>query len=265
MTLPLPLKVATWNVNGLRARAAQLSDWLLAEAPDVVCLQEIRVTLEQVPPDLWAREGYHCFWHGGGKGYSGVAVLVAERLGVPRFFHPDFDFESRVVGAQLGDSLFYSVYVPNGGKDFQAKLRFLQAIDAHLEVLAREGRTVVLAGDLNVARFDRDVHPKEKKARPVIGQLPEERELFEQILSRGYVDVQRALHPDDPDLFTWWAPWRNLRQRNIGWRIDYLLASRDLASTASSCLCQREVGTSDHGPLVGVFGADGPPVPPGLE
>jgi exodeoxyribonuclease-3 len=250
-----PLKVATWNVNGLRARAAQLSDWLQIETPDVVCLQEIRVTLEQVPPDLWARTGYHCFWHGGGKGYSGVALLISERLGVPTFFHPDFDFESRIVGAQLGDHLFYSVYVPNGGKDFAAKMRFLQAVENHLEARAREGMTVVLGGDLNVARSEFDVHPKERKSKPVIGQLPEERELFERILSGGYVDVQRFLHPDDPDLFTWWAPWRNLRQRNIGWRIDYLLASQQLAARAISCVCQREVGTSDHGPLVGVFGA----------
>ena len=250
--MKFPLKVATWNVNGLRARAAQLSEWLLVEAPDIVCLQEIRVTPEQVPKELWARTGYHCYWHGGGKGYSGVAILVAERVGQPVFVHPDFDFESRVVSAEIGESVFYSVYVPNGGKDLAAKVRFLEAIDGHLEALARAGKTVILAGDLNIARSDLDVHPKETKPN-VIGQLPEERRQFERILDHGYTDVQRALHPGDPNIFTWWAPWRKMRERNIGWRIDYVLASQELAARATSCVSQREVGTSDHGPVVAVF------------
>lgn len=252
MTLPYPFKIATWNVNGLRARAAQLTEWLEQEAPDVVCLQEIRVTLEQVPADLWARQGYSYYWHGGGKGYSGTAVLLSERMGTPTIVHPEFDFESRVVGAVLGDHHFYSVYVPNGGKDFEAKLRFWEAMETHLDGLARAGKTVVLAGDLNITRSEMDVHPKEKKPN-AIGQLPQERELFERLLSRGYVDVQRALHPEDAEIFTWWAPWRQMRQRNIGWRIDYLLASRDLAARAVSCVSQRETGTSDHAPVVAVF------------
>ena len=106
-----------------------------------------------------------------------------------------------------------------------------------------------MCGDLNVTRADIDVHPKERKPK-AIGQLPEERALFERILSRGLVDVVRALHPDDDQLFTWWAPWRNLRQRNIGWRIDYVLASAALAARAASAVSQREVGTSDHAPVV---------------
>lgn len=252
MSPPFPFKIATWNVNGLRARAAQLAEWLVAEQPDLVCLQEIRVTLEQVPSELWARQGYSCYWHGGGKGYSGTAILVADRMGKPAISHPDFDFESRVVEARLGEHHFLSVYVPNGGKDFEAKLRFWEAMEAHLQSLAAAGKSVILAGDLNIARSDMDLHPKERKPN-AIGQLPQERELFERLLSRGYVDVQRALHPDDADIFSWWAPWRQMRQRNIGWRIDYLLASRDLAARAVSCVSQREVGSSDHAPVVGVF------------
>ena len=87
-----------------------------------------------------------------------------------------------------------------------------------------------------------------------IGQLPEERALIERILSRGLVDVQRTLEPDNAELFTWWAPWRNMKERNIGWRLDYVFASAPLASTVTSCVVQREVGTSDHGPVVAVFG-----------
>jgi exodeoxyribonuclease-3 len=97
------------------------------------------------------------------------------------------------------------------------------------------------------------VHPRERKAG-VIGQRPEERELFESILSEGgLVDVGRALDPDNDELFTWWAPWRNMRQRNIGWRLDYVLASEPLAKLARSCVVYREYGTSDHGPVVATF------------
>jgi exodeoxyribonuclease-3 len=111
---------------------------------------------------------------------------------------------------------------------------------------------LVICGDLNVARTDRDVHPKERKPR-AIGQLPEERAIIERIISHGLVDVGRAVDPDNDSLFTWWAPWRNLRQRNIGWRIDYVLASERLAGTATRATSMREFGTSDHAPLAVTF------------
>jgi exodeoxyribonuclease-3 len=113
-------------------------------------------------------------------------------------------------------------------------------------------RTLVLCGDLNVARSDRDVHPKERKPR-AIGQLPEERALIERIIGCGLVDLGRALDPDNEGLFTWWAPWRNMRERNIGWRLDYVLASAALAARAISCPVQKDVGTSDHAPVVATF------------
>src|SRR5262249_5339063 len=103
-----------------------------------------------------------------------------------------------------------------------------------------------------VARTDRDVHPKERKPN-AIGQRPEERLLLERTLAHGLVDVGRALDPDNDDLFTWWAPWRNLRQRNIGWRLDYVLATGGIAERAIACPVLREFGTSDHGPVVVTF------------
>ena len=145
-----------------------------------------------------------------------------------------------------------SIYVPNGGKDFPAKLRFLEALDDYAGSFAAAGRPLVLCGDLNVARTDQDVHPKERKTK-AIGQLPEERALIERILSRGFVDLGRALDPTNDGMFSWWAPWRNMRQRNIGWRLDYVIASQALASRAQSCPVQAEVGTSDHAPVVATF------------
>ncbi len=249
------MKVATWNVNGIRAREAQVAEWIAREAPDVVFLQELKASPEQIPPSLCELNGYWCHWHGS-KAYSGVGLHVRKESfpREPLFDHPEFDFETRVATATLGDLVVGSLYVPNGGKDFEAKMRFLEALDAFVEKQHAAGRRLVLGGDLNVTHTDRDVHPKERKPG-MIGQRPDERALLTRILSRGLVDVGRAMDPDNENLFTWWAPWRNMRQRNIGWRLDYLLASQALAQTAVSCVVQRETGTSDHAPVVAEFGA----------
>jgi exodeoxyribonuclease III len=249
----MPIKVATWNVNGIRAREAQVLDLLASERPDVLCLQELKAKVEQIPESLGALAGYWCYWHGAAA-YSGVSLhLSKERFPQPpEFSHPAFDHETRIVVANAGDLTLASVYVPNGGKDYEAKISFMQAMESYAAAQLAAGRQMVLCGDLNVTRSDRDVHPKERKAN-AIGQRPQERELLEQILAHGLVDVGRALHPDADDLFTWWAPWRSLRQRNIGWRIDYVLASAPLARRAIACPVLREFGTSDHGALVATF------------
>jgi exodeoxyribonuclease-3 len=247
------VKIATWNVNGIRARQGQVQEFLDREQPDVVCLQEIKAAIDQLPVWLVDLEGYWCYWHGD-KGYSGVGLHVRKQTGTerPAFFHPSFDFEHRIVTARLPEAVVASVYVPNGGKDFDAKMRFLDALDAYVADVTASGTPLVVCGDLNVARTDMDVHPKERRPG-AIGQSAQERAVIERILGRGLVDVHRALHPEDTDLFTWWAPWRNMRARNIGWRLDYVLASKTLADRAASCAVQRETGTSDHGPVIAVF------------
>jgi exodeoxyribonuclease-3 len=247
------MKIATWNVNGIRARQAELQSFIEREQPDVLCLQEIKAAVDQLPVWLCDLEGYWCYWHGG-KGYSGVGLHVrkASHPERPPFHHPEFDFEHRIVTVTLPDVTVASIYVPNGGKDFPAKMRFLEAMDAFAAGFESSSRALILCGDLNVARTEMDVHPKERKPR-AIGQLPEERALIERIISRGLVDVHRKLEPDNADLFTWWAPWRNMRQRNIGWRLDYVLAAQSFADRATSCIVEREIGTSDHGPVIAVF------------
>jgi exodeoxyribonuclease-3 len=247
------VKLVTWNVNGIRKRQAELQDLLAAERPDVVCLQEIKASPDQIPGLLLAPGEYWCCWHGA-SGYSGVALLVAcgRAFEAPAFSHPAFDHEQRVVVADLGRLLVASVYVPNGGKDFPAKMQFLAGLDAWVAETIGAGRALVVCGDLNVAREERDIHPKERKPNQ-IGARPEERALFGQVLGRGLVDVGRSLDPDNDGLFTWWAPWRNLRQRNIGWRIDYVLATSALARRAVTAASRREVGTSDHAPVVVTF------------
>ncbi len=244
------MKVATWNVNGIRARAAQFCEWLERDQPDVVCLQELKADAGQVPPQC-AHSGYHVFWHGSVvRAYSGVSLHVkkASFPAEPVFSHPDFDMESRIVQAQIGNLVLASVYVPNGGKDYSAKLAFLARMADWAKRQHEQGREVVICGDINIARTEMDVHPRERRA--VIGQLPEERELFERLLGEHLVDVGRKLDPDNPNYFTWWAPWRNMRQRNIGWRLDYVLASPSVAERAASCPVLADVGTSDHAPVL---------------
>jgi len=247
------MKLGTWNVNGIRARQSQVHEWIERDRPDVVCLQEIKATSDQVPTALCEMQGYWCHWHGG-KGYSGVALHVSKTFAPERpvFSNPTFDYESRIVTVDLGDLTIASVYVPNGNKDFPAKMAFLEAMDAYAQAMHAAGRRLVLLGDMNVARTERDVHPKERKPR-AIGQLPEERAMIERLLSRGLVDVGRALDPDNDGLFTWWAPWRNLRQRNIGWRLDHVFASEALAARATACPVLKDVGTSDHAPVIATF------------
>ena len=243
------MKIATWNVNGIRAREAQLSEWLERDRPDVVCLQELKAEPAQIP-ERCKPAGYHAYWHGV-RGYSGVSLHIKKGLldATPAFAHPAFDMEARIVQAVLGNLVVASVYVPNGGKDYSAKVSFLGRLAQWSSELHAQGRELILCGDINVTRADIDVHPRERKP-DIIGQRPEERELFKQLLGEHLVDVGRALDPDNDGLFTWWAPWRNMRQRNIGWRIDYILASSKLAARANSCVVLTDVGTSDHAPVM---------------
>ncbi len=247
------MKLATWNVNGIRAREAQVLALVERERPDILCLQEIKAPPARVPASLCTLDGYWCLWHGE-TAYSGVAMLVRRDIApaAPGFAHPSFDLETRIVTAEVGGMLVASVYVPNGGKDYAAKIRFLEAMARWAAEVRAAGRALVLAGDLNVARTDMDVHPKERKPG-AIGQRPDERALIEALLSHGLVDVGRALDPDNAALFTYWAPWRNLRQRNIGWRIDYVVADDALAAGVRRCAVLADFGTSDHAPVVAEF------------
>ena len=243
------MKVATWNVNGIRARQAQLSEWMQRDRPEIVCLQELKAEAIQIPEPCKLEE-YWGYWHCL-RGYSGVSLQIRKDLvdRAPVFSHPDFDMEARIVQVDYGNVVIASVYVPNGGKDFPAKMTFLERLLAWIRQLHEAGRELILCGDMNIARGEIDVHPRERNAK-TIGQLPEERALFERLLGDHLVDVGRAHDPDNEGLFTWWAPWRNMRARNIGWRLDYVLASKAIAARAKSCVVLPDVGTSDHAPVV---------------
>ena len=214
----------------------------------MVCLQELKAEPAQIPEQCKITE-YHSYWHGM-RAYSGVSLHIRKDAFQvePVFSHPAFDMESRIVQAALGNLVLASVYVPNGNKDYAAKIRFVTDLIAWARALHDAGKELVLCGDMNITRSDMDVHPRERKPG-IIGQRPEERELFSFLLE-NLVDVGRALDPENVNMFTWWAPWRNMRQRNIGWRLDYVLASPGIAQRAARCPVIAEVGTSDHAPVM---------------
>src|SRR5690349_5116307 len=173
---PMSITIATWNVNGIRAREAQFLEWVGRDRPDVICLQEIKASPDKLSETVCSLEGYWCYWHGAG-GYSGVGLNLRRDTfpEEPRYEHPSFDHENRIVTATVGNLTFASVYVPNGGKDYEARLRFLDSMTGYAADLQAAGQTLVLSGDLNVTLTDRDVHAKERKPG-VIGQRTEERE-----------------------------------------------------------------------------------------
>ena len=250
------MKIATWNVNGIRARDAQLHEFIEREQPDVLCLQELKASLEQLPVWLCQIEGYWCYWHGG-KGYSGVGLHVRKDAfpDAPAFQHPQFDYEHRIVTAQLPGFAIASIYVPNGGKDFEAKMRFLDALELFAADHEASGQPLILCGDFNVARTDMDVHPEGAEAKR--NRAEARRARAARARHRPWSGGRPSkMEPENAEIFTWWAPWRNMRQRNIGWRLDMVLASKALADAAVSCTVQREFGSSDHGPVVAVFEND---------
>ncbi|MBS1911815.1 MAG: exodeoxyribonuclease III [Bacteroidetes bacterium] len=246
------MKIATWNVNGIRAREAQVSA-LLDEQPDVLCLQELKAAREQVPQSLAGRDDYWSYWHGTG-GYSGVSIHFRKAAfpSEPAYSHPAFDMETRIAQAVVGDTAFTSVYIPNGGKDYAAKLAFMREMEGYVAGVHAAGLKLVLCGDMNVALTDMDIHPSQNKPG-IIGTSPEERALLSAIIGPDLVDVGRRLDPENNRLFTWWPPWKVARQRNLGWRIDYIFASQSLAAHATECRVLKDVGTSDHAPVTATF------------
>ena len=259
---PEPVKIATWNVNGIRARQDEVAAFVTREQPDVLCLQEIKATRDHIPRTVGelALTDYWCYWHGT-QGLLGRGAARAQgRRGRPADVLASRSSTSRRASpssASRGCRSRRST-CPNGGKDFAAKVRFLEAMAAYAAGAARDRRRVVLCGDLNVARTEKDVHPSERNDR---ARRPASRRARAvRTHPRRRRPARRRPRPAIPTttaLFTWWAPWRNMRQRNIGWRLDYVLASGALAARASSCVSMREFGTSDHAPVVATFGDAG--------
>ena len=243
------MRIATWNVNGLRARTAAVLEYLTVHSPDVLCLQEVKAGPEQLPAELSAHPDYVAGWNCAPTGYSGVGILVRRSLPTPSFHVPRFDMENRALRVDLGPLSIVDLYCPNGGKAYEPKLAFYDDLLAYSERAHASAEAVWLCGDFNIAHTDLDIHEKERKTAD-IGVRPEERDRFSRLLSHGLRDVFRAANPGAADAFTWWPYWRKARELNRGWRIDYHLVPDALASAVGRCEIQAHVLGSDHAPVV---------------
>lgn len=250
------MRIITCNVNGLRsAHAKGFTPWMRRQKPDVVCLQEIKAQPSDLPRALLAPQGLHAFFHSAQKrGYSGVALYskaepddVVIGLGLP-----DIDAQGRFLQADFGGLSVVSLYMPSGtmGEEAQArKYRFMERFLPRLEAMRKCGREFVICGDWNIAHREIDVKNWKSNQRTT-GFLPEERAWLTRVFEEhGFVDVFRALDPN-PDRFTWWVQWANARERNIGWRIDYQIATPGIAKLARAASIYNGAVFSDHAPVI---------------
>ncbi len=250
------LRLFSWNVNGLRAcgRSGFL-DWLATARPDILGLQETRALPEQLDEPIRNPDGYAVYFHPAEKkGYSGVGLYTRvepKSVVLGGLGNPAFDSEGRLIIADYGDFLFYTGYFPNGGNDLSRvpyKLEFSEAVLQHAEVQRRKGKSIVICGDVNTAHQEIDLaNPKSNKKNT--GFLPEEREWVTRLLDHGYIDIFRKRNPDTAGAYTWWSNRPGVRERNVGWRIDYFIISPDLEKRVVDARIHADVRGSDHCPI----------------
>lgn len=248
------MKLISWNVNGLRAVLNKgFLAWLERESPDILCLQETKAHSDQLGFELTHPKGYFAYFSSSRakKGYSGVATYckqepkkVTEGFGVE-----SFDREGRILVTEFDHFILFNVYFPNGkasSERLQYKLEFYEAFLKHIEDLRKKGKKIIFCGDVNTAHREIDLaHPKENE--DVSGFLPIERKWIDRVVEKGYIDTLRELHPE-PHLYTWWSLRTGARQRNVGWRIDYIFLQKELKKHLKDAYILPDVMGSDHCP-----------------
>ncbi|MFC1999247.1 exodeoxyribonuclease III [Chloroflexota bacterium] len=246
--------ILSWNVNGIRAvKGKGFLDWLHAEQPDIICLQETKAQPDQLVRDLKEPQDYCTYWNfPERKGYSGVATFTREKsMSMRNGFGIDrFDAEGRVLITQHTDFLLFNVYFPNGKKNaerLQYKMDFYEAFLQYLEPLRTQGNRLIICGDFNTAHREIDLaRPKENEK--VSGFLPIERAWMDKFVSCGYVDTFRQFNTKSGQ-YTWWDLKSRARERNVGWRIDYFFVTENLMPSVSNAFIMPDVAGSDHCPV----------------
>lgn len=251
------MKIITLNLNGIRSAARKgFLEWLPQQRADVICVQEIKAQAADMTEELLAPAGYRGHFHyAEKKGYSGVGIYarVAPDRVSAGFGVSEFDAEGRYLRADFGDFTVISLYLPSGssGEHRQAsKFRFLDAFIPHLKKLRKSGREVVLCGDWNIAHREIDLKNWKGNLKNS-GFLPEERAWMTRIFDElGWVDVYRRLHPEATgESYTWWSNRGQARAKNVGWRIDYQIATPGVADRAKDSAIYKDEWFSDHAPL----------------
>ncbi len=249
------MKIITYNVNGIRAAMSKgFVNWIKAAQPDVICLQEIKASPEQVGVFEFEELGYHHYWYPAQKkGYSGVAIFsktkpnhVEYGCGIKAY-----DDEGRILRADFDEVSIMSVYHPSGssGEERQAfKMKWLADYHNYINNLKKEKTNLILSGDFNICHKAIDIHNPKSNAN-TSGFLPEEREWMEQFINSGFIDSFRYFN-QDPHHYTWWSYRAGARGKNLGWRIDYNLVSENIKNKLKGSVILPQAMHSDHCPVV---------------
>ncbi|TXL65232.1 exodeoxyribonuclease III [Zeimonas arvi] len=251
------LRVISLNLNGIRSAARKgWLDWAAAQQADVLCVQELKAQEADLDDALRVAAGmqgrFHCAEK---KGYSGVGLYSRKPPQAVRtgFGNPEFDAEGRYIEADFGAFTAVSIYLPSGSSSEerqQAKFRFMDCFLPHLVELAASGREIVLCGDWNIAHMEKDLKNWRSNQKNS-GFLPEERAWLTRVFDEvGWVDVYRRLHPEATDeSYTWWSNRGQAWAKNVGWRLDYQIATPALAASARRAAIYKDQRFSDHAPL----------------
>jgi exodeoxyribonuclease-3 len=248
------MRIVSANLNGIRSASTKgFFDWMAASGADVVCVQELKAQLPDLSDAMRQPDGYHGYFHPAEKkGYSGVGIYcrcapdrVIEGLGIA-----DIDAEGRYLRADFGKLSVISLYLPSGSSSEerqQIKFAFMERFMPHMKSLLAEGREIVLCGDWNIAHQPLDLKNWKGNLKNS-GFLPEERAWLTELFGLGWVDVYRTLYPEQPG-YTWWSNRGQAYAKDVGWRIDYHIATAGIAATAKSASIYKDVKFSDHAPL----------------
>ena len=248
------IEIISWNVNGIRAVGNKDAlKWIDERAPDILCLQEIKATHEQIPLNLFEKKYQEIIVNSATKkGYSGTltwSVLQSDYSSTCQ--HIDTTSEGRIVETHYGTIVLFNVYFPNGQKDEERlahKMKFYDDFLAYCEQLKEEGKSIIICGDVNTAHKEIDLtNPKANSKTS--GFLPSERAWIDKLLACGYSDTFRYVHGEKMDSYSWWSYRSNARANNVGWRIDYFFISQDLCESLEDAFILDAIEGSDHCPV----------------
>lgn len=246
------MKLYSWNVNGIRSVFNKgFLEWMQTEQPDIVCLQEIKADVEDLNTTFTQVDGYYAYFNSAQKkGYAGTAVYTKLKPNhiETSIGHDRFDSQGRMLRLDFDDFTLFNFYIPNGARDKRDIPYKLEVYEQLLEMFDEiKEKKVILTGDFNIAHQEIDVfHAKQNKNNTMF--TPEERKQIDAIVDLGYGDTLRMVRPEE-QLFSWWPYMGDLRDRNIGWRIDYFFVSSPLKDLVIDANTHREVEGSDHGPI----------------
>lgn len=247
------MKIISWNVNGLRAIFKKdFLNWFKKENADIVCLQEVKAQEGQIPESLINPEGYFSYFsYALKKGYSGVAVYTKEKplsvenkIGLERF-----DSEGRILKLEFKDFILLNLYMPNGGEqkeNLAYKLETYNRLFKYIETIKE--KPLVLAGDFNIAHKEIDLSEPVKNHDSIMF-TPEERREIDKLVKLGFTDSFRKFHKNETGQYTWWSYFSLSRDRNLGWRIDYVFTSKDMTPNVKDAFISMYVMGSDHCPV----------------